>query len=109
MRNFLGSKPVGKFIHDYATTNVLTSAWIELITSVAQPASAVEIFDSSGRILKLAKAASGQEDDNELKYYIIPGGSSIFLPLEFSKGSRIAIRAVDDDATVGSLVINFFG
>jgi hypothetical protein len=105
----LARTPVHKFRHSYVATNVTTAAWVEVISSLPQPVSAVEIYDSSGKIIKLSIGASGEEDANELDYYITPGGSGILLPLEFSKGARISAKAVDDDADVGSLIFNFFG
>ena len=109
MRDLLARKPVGKLRHSYSSTNVTTGAWVEISSSVPAAATAMEIFDSSGSIMKLAFAASGQEDSNEFNYYIIPGGSSILLPAEVAKGVRLAARAVDANATSGDLVINFFG
>lgn len=103
------TKPIYKFRHSYVSTNVTTAAWVEIITAMPVPASAVEIFDGSGRIIKLALGAAGDEDSNELDYYIIPGGSSILLPVEFARTKRVAAKAVDANATTGSLVFNFFG
>lgn len=108
MRNLLARKPIYKFRHSFSDTNVNTNAWVELLSSLTKAASAAEIFNSSGAILKLALAAAGQEADNEMDYYVLPTGSPILLPLEFDNGVRLAARAVDVNATTGSLVINFF-
>lgn len=116
MRGLLVRKPVHKHRHSYATAgayesagNVSTSAWTEITASLDQPASAVEIFDSSGRILKISIGTAGNESTNEVPYYIIPGGSGILLPIEFGRTARISVKAVDAAATTGSLVFNFFG
>jgi hypothetical protein len=108
MRNMLARKPVAKFRHSYVATNVTTGAWVQIIASNAQPCSAVEIFDSSGRTMKISLGAAADENAHEVPYYIIPGGSSILLPIEIAKGKRISAKAVDADATVGALVFNFF-
>lgn len=87
----------------YSSTNVTTAAWVQLDASLDNETTAVEIFDSSGSVLKLAIGASGQEV--ELPFYILPGGNgrvSLLLP----KGKRLSIRAVDTSATSGQLVIN---
>jgi hypothetical protein len=101
--------PIYKFYHSYSSTNVTTGAWVELIASLQYPASAVEIFNGTGAIVKLSIGAAAAEDASEIPYYIIPGGSSIMLPLGFSREARISARAVDQDATTGTLVLNFFG
>jgi hypothetical protein len=110
MRHLLAQKPVAKFRYDYASAPVTTTVWVELLAALTQPACAMEIYDGSGKIMKLALAAAGDEDNKEIPYYIIPGGSSILLPVDgLSKGQRLAIKAVDADATENSLIINFFG
>jgi hypothetical protein len=99
---------VKKFRHAFGSTNVNTTAWVEIIASLDTPASYVEVFNSSGAILKLSTGAAAAEDDSEIAYYILPNGSAIMLPMEFGNGQRISARAIDANATVGSLVLNFF-
>lgn len=99
-----GSTPVQVIRNAYGSTNVTTGAWVQLDSALDQNVSAIEVFDSSGSVLKLAIGASGSE--KELPYYILPGGQgrvALLLP----KGARLAIRAVDTNATSGQLVINF--
>lgn len=106
----LARTPVAKFLHSYASTPVTTAAWVELLAATLQPCSAIEIFSASGAILKLSTGTAGQEDSNEISYYIIPGGSGIMLPIELAKGSRLSAKAVGTvNADAGDLVINFFG
>lgn len=98
-----GSSPSQVIRNVYSSTNVTTAAWVELDASLDNEATTLEIFDSSGSVLKLALGASGQEV--ELPYYITPGGNgrvTVLLP----KGKRLSIRAVDTNATAGQLVIN---
>ena len=102
-------KPVGKAIFSYASTNVTTSAWVEIISSIPHSASAFEIFDSSGRILKLSVGTAGNEDASELSFYITPSGTCGLIPIEFSKAQRLSAKAIDASATVGYMVINFYG
>ena len=110
MRALLARKPVAKLRHDYVATNVTTSAWVELIDALEEAASAVEIFDGSGSIIKLSLGDAGEEDDNELPYYIMPGGGGgVMIPMELAKGKRLSAKAVDATAATGSLIINFFG
>lgn len=105
----LARKPVAKLVHDFASTNVTTGAWVEIEDSTTAPCSALEIFNGGGSILKISQGAAGSEDSAELPYYILPGGSQIVLPIEISKGKRLAVKAVDQNSTFGSLVLNFLG
>jgi len=108
MRDLLARKPVLRKVHSFGSTNVTTSAWVEIIASMTKPASAVEIYNGSGRILELSKGDLGEETGNEIEYYIIPGGSSILLPIEFANGDRISAKAVSANATADYLILNFF-
>jgi hypothetical protein len=100
--------PVAKFLHSYTSTPVTTAAWVEIISATTAPCSALEIFSGNGAIIKLSLGAAGQEDASEIKYYVIPGGSSILLPIEVAKGKRISAKSMDTTANSGSLVFNFF-
>ncbi len=104
-RALVARKPVGKLLHSYVSTNVTTSAWVALSTTVPAAATTMEVFDSSGRIMKYSIDAGV----TELKFYGLPGGMEELIPVEWSKGSTISIKAVDASATVGYLVINFYG
>lgn len=108
MRNLVATTPIHKNRHDYSADQATTAAWTEVIAEMPVSACAVEIFDSSGRILMISTGDAGSEDDATIPYFILPGGSSIFLPLEFGRGKRISVKAVDADAATGSLVMNFF-
>jgi hypothetical protein len=105
----LAGIPVAKKSFSYADTNVTTAAWVEVIAATEQPFSALEIFSGSGSILKLSSGDAGDEDAHEIPYYIIPGGSSIMLPVGLAKGKRLSIKAVDVTADAGILILNFFG
>jgi hypothetical protein len=109
MRYLIAQKPVHKVRLDYGSTNVGIGAWVAVVASMPVPACGVELFNASGSTLKISTGAIGLEDASELPYYVLPGGSSILLPLEFSSGQRLSVRAVDVVANVGSLVMNFFG
>lgn len=99
------SVPVGVMRLDYSSTNVTTGAYVQLSAAGVPEANHMEIFDSSGKVLKLAVGASGAEKD--LGFYIIPGGQGP-IAVQLSAGQRLAIKAVDGDATSGQLVINFY-
>lgn len=98
--------PVAILDHDYVATNVTTAAWVELIDEWPEASTAIEFFDTSGRVIKIATGAPGSEV--EVPYQIFPGGSGV-VPIQISKGQRVAIRAVDATASVGRLFVNIFG
>lgn len=108
MSKLVSRPPVKKVILDYASNNVGPSAYVEVVSSMNVPANGLEIFNGSGSVMTIARGAAGLEVP--VPYYILPGGSNIFLPLEFSNGDRISVKTADSTtAAIGSLVLNFFG
>ena len=106
----LAGYPIKKHTHSYLSTPVGLSAWVEIIAAMDMPASALEVFSGSGAVIKLSTGAAGDEDNHEIPYYIIPGGSGIMLPIGLAKGQRLSAKAVGADAAdSGVLVLNFFG
>lgn len=105
----LAGYPIKKHSHDYAASPVDSSAWVEVITAMDMPCSAIEIFSAAGATLKMSLGDAGDEDAHEIPYYILPGGSGIMLPINIAKGKRISVKSIDIDADAGSLVLNFFG
>lgn len=98
--------PMQVIRNDYSSVNVTNSAYTQLSASLSEHISLIEIFDSSGAVLKLAIGASGGEVD--MPFYIIPGGNGR-MGLLLSKGCRLSIKSVDT-ATVstGQIVINLY-
>lgn len=107
-RGLLARKPVAKLRYDM-TNPITTSAWTQILAAMTEPASAMEIFNGSDSILMLAFAAAAAEDANVFPYYVLPGGSGILLPVELSKGKRIAAKALNHNTSSGDLILNFFG
>jgi len=97
-----GSSKVFLATNDYSSTNVTTSAYVQLVASTSGAVNHVYIFDSSGSTLVLAVGGSGSEVD---QFYIFPGGISSGVPLHINAGSRISIKAVDTNATTGRIAI----
>lgn len=88
----------------YASTNVTTSAYVQLTAATTVPSTAVIVSDTSGKILKIAIGASGHEVD---KLYIGPSELGVRYPLIVPKGSRISVKAIDASATTGYLLLSF--
>ena len=105
----LARKPTGKVRLDTSSTNITTSAWTTITSAVPAGTTALEIFNSSSSTIKLSTGTAGNEDASELLFYILPGGTDSLIPVELSKNARLAGKAVDTNATVGQLLINFYG
>lgn len=105
----LARKPVGKVRLDTSSTNITTSAWTTITETIPAGTTAIEIFNSSSSVIKLSTGTAGNEDASELNFYVLPGGTEGLIPIELSKNARLAGKAVDTSATVGQIVINFYG
>lgn len=88
--------------NDYTVTSVTTSAYVQLLASTASAANRIQIFDSSGSALFFAIGAAASEVN---QFYIPPGG--IDIDFAIPAGTRIAIKAVDNTASSGQIIINF--
>lgn len=88
----------------YATTNVTTAAWVQLVASLGRYVTEISVFDSSGQTLKLGVGAPGSE---VTQLIITPGGNGT-VPLNIPKGSRVSIRAISATANAGESDINFY-
>lgn len=108
MQALLVRKAIGKIFYDYASGNIGTSAWVEIISLMPSNAAAIEVFHGFGSVVRLSTGAAGKEDASELPFYVFPGGNMIIIPTELSK-RRLSARMVDRPATAGQLIINLYG
>lgn len=90
--------------NDYSSVNVTTGAWVQLIASTSSTINEFEIFDSSGQTLEIGTGGIGSEQRLIL---VFPGGNGR-VPAQILASSRVSIRAVSANATVGEISINFF-
>jgi len=97
-----GRNSVATIEHDYSAVNVTTGAYVEILTTMPALCNRLEVFDSSGESLQLAFGAIGSEVDQAI---ITPGGNDE-LELTVPAGTRLSVKAIDNDATVGKLNIN---
>lgn len=91
--------------NNYASVNVTTGAYVQLVNSTPFDTEVMEIFDSSGRTLALATGGSGSEID---QFYIFPGGNGR-INKHVAAGTRISIKAISANATAGEIVLNIYG
>lgn len=102
----LGRSAINRTRYEYASGPVDDSGYTEVVSSVgATDVAEVEIFDSSGQTMILATGTLGNESD---QIYIFPGGNGR-IPLEIAAGTRVSVKAAGSTASVGELVINFYG
>jgi hypothetical protein len=107
LSKLISRPPVLSLYLDLSSTNIGTSDWVELTSSLTVPVTAVEIFCGSGAILQIATGAAASE--SAIPYRILPGGSAVLIPLGLAKGTRLSAKAVNMTADTGQLVLNFFG
>ena len=105
--SFLGKTPISTVFKSYATGNVTSTAWVEVVHSMPSSISFVQIYDTSGQVIKIARGASGSEVAIPLT---IPRGGNDgdgFL-FQISSGDRISVKSGTATATTGELIMNFF-
>jgi len=90
--------------NSYASTNVTTSAYVQLVASTSNALNAIEIYDTSGQILYLATGGSG----SEVNLMIIPQGGNGLIPVSIPASTRISVKAITATANAGYLSINFW-
>ncbi len=110
MFHLLARKPVGTIYLNCASTNITTSAWVQLIASIPLAATGIEIFNPSDAKIQLSFGPAGSETLAQylVPYTIIPGGSTGVLPVEVPCKTRLSVQAIDQNVTGDYFVINFF-
>lgn len=93
---------VNLVFNNYAVTPVTTGAYVQVLASTAAIINRLYIFDSSGSAMILATGAIGFESD---KLYIGPGGNDAPYELAVGAGTRISLKALDTNASVGSFIL----
>lgn len=90
----------------YSTSNVTTSAYTQLSSSLPNFVRKVQVFDSSGQVMQLALGASGAEVP--MNWVIMPGGQSDIIPMMAAQGQRLSIKAVSGTANAGEIDLNLY-
>ena len=92
--------------NDNSGTTITSAAYVQLSASLAATASAIEVFNTSSKGIKLALGAAGHEVD----FYIIPPSSAgSIVPVQIALGQALSAKALGADATTGFVVVNFLG
>lgn len=90
--------------NDYSSTNVTTSAYVQLVASTTSACTAVEVYNQSSSSIYFATGAAA----SEVNQFIIPPGGNGMVPITIASATRISVKAVDANATAGSLIVNFW-
>jgi hypothetical protein len=98
------SKSNAPVYNAYATTNVTTAAYVQLIASTTAECDHISIFDSSGEGMIIAVGAAAAEVD---QLFVGPGGGEYDLLIP--AGSRVSIKAKTATANSGYLMMNLLG
>lgn len=91
--------------HNYASVNVTTAAYTQIHAAIPFNVKKLQIFDGSGRVMLISLGGAGSE---VAKLYVVPGGNGD-IDCVIAAGTRVAIKAIDANATTGALIINFIG
>ena len=86
----------------YSTTNITTSAYVQLVASTTNTINTIHIFDSSGQAMILGIGGAGSEVTT---LYVPPGGDT--YTLNIPSGSRLAYKALTATANSGYLLMSF--
>lgn len=92
-------------VYDYSDAAVTSATYVQIEDDLPVTAKKLQIFDSSGVPLYLATGASTAEVN---KMVIVPGGNGN-IEVALAENVRLTIKAVDDSATAGLLIINVLG
>lgn len=97
--------PIQKvFTTSYASVNVGTSSYVQIIAS-SPSCSYLEIQDTSAKIVVIAIGAAGSQQD----IAVCPVSGTIIIPLFISPGSTVWLKAIDNTATTGYNTLSFIG
>jgi hypothetical protein len=95
----------------YSTTPILTSAYVQLVSSTVKGISGVSVLNTSAVPIALALGAAG----SEVNQIVVPGTAQVaapqvvFYPMSAGYGVRLsAISLGASTGTVGELEVNLF-
>ena len=90
----------------YSTTNVTTGSWVQLVSSLPNFVRKVQVFDSSGQVMRLGLGATTSAV--AMPWVIMPGGQSDMIPMMAAAGQSLDIEAVSGTANAGEIDLNLY-
>ncbi len=97
-----GRSSVLLFNNINSSTNITTSAYVQITASTSSAINRLYIADTSGQSFIIATGASGSEV-NQL--YVGPGGNDYPYELNIPASTRVAVKALSANMTAGALTI----
>ncbi len=88
---------------DYSSSNVTTSAYVQVLASTAAAINAITVFNGCGESIYLATGGAGAE---VVKSIVPPGGLDGTISLAIAASTRIAIKGLSGSCTSGQFIIN---
>lgn len=86
------------------TTNVTTSTWGTLVSSLQKEVGYVDVYNSStSGTLILGVGAVG----SEYNALYIPASTARTFPLTIHRNSRVSVKALNATVSTGELILNF--
>ena len=99
--------PVKAYLINYTTTPVThAGGWVSIDTNLPVGCQEIEVFDSSGQIMRLGVGPIG--NIVALNHYITPGGNTKPIAIMLSAGTALSIEAPIADANAGYLILNLY-
>jgi hypothetical protein len=88
--------------HNYASTNVTTGSWVQIIASTAATINTIIVDDTCGEVMELGTGAAAAE----ARRMLVPrGGQGVPVDLAIAAGTRVSLRAVTASCTSGDFVL----
>jgi len=94
------------FNHDFATTNVTKSAWVEVKTDIGTRVSSIEVFQTSGQPLYFG-FTKDSTDPSSNQLTIHPVGIDK-MNFSIPPNGDLFLKAVSESATAGTIYFNLF-
>lgn len=94
---------VGYKVHNTASTNIETSAYVEVYDSIPE-FSEIEIFNETGSMFYLAAGAGA---DAQIIALVHPGGLDR-QKMKVSESADLYMKAIDANATTGRILISLW-
>lgn len=98
-----GLSSVDKISHDYSSTSVENTTYVQIKASTSGRSDFITLFDGGGYAMILAFGAAASEVD---KLYIPPGGFNGVIPFYIPAGTRLSIKSISGLANAGQLIMN---
>lgn len=87
----------------YASTNVTTSAYVQVVSSSAVSSGSIQVCDTSGQVLKIATGQASSEVDR----FTVEKDGCTLVGIYTTPGTRFSIKAISATANSGFFTMSF--